>query len=152
MHFRHPKWIGAWWLGYITFGIASIVFAVPLFCFPRRVKAKVDNGGSSGDRKSRTKTLTELIKGKVNFQHQSQAQGSEATKKMSAKPKDREGAKQVRMRVQSTKTEARLCGGILLVVSYYLYQYDMQSNLQNHHQLECQKKVRWYKGLRLASC
>ncbi|CAG5123252.1 unnamed protein product, partial [Candidula unifasciata] len=41
---RHPKWIGAWWLGYVVFGVMSLVVAVPLFCFPRRLprnKAKV---------------------------------------------------------------------------------------------------------------
>ncbi|XP_025102615.1 solute carrier organic anion transporter family member 2A1-like isoform X2 [Pomacea canaliculata] len=35
---RHPKWIGAWWLGYITFGGAACLFSLPLFCFPRSFK------------------------------------------------------------------------------------------------------------------
>ncbi|PVD27050.1 hypothetical protein C0Q70_12200 [Pomacea canaliculata] len=35
---RHPKWIGAWWLGYITFGCAACVFGIPLFFFPRSLK------------------------------------------------------------------------------------------------------------------
>ncbi|KAL8573442.1 hypothetical protein ACOMHN_032457 [Nucella lapillus] len=38
LHYRHPGWIGAWWLGYITFGCAACVVALPLFCFPRRIK------------------------------------------------------------------------------------------------------------------
>ncbi|KAK7491035.1 hypothetical protein BaRGS_00017731, partial [Batillaria attramentaria] len=37
LHPRHPKWIGAWWLGYVTFGLAALVFALPMFCFPRRI-------------------------------------------------------------------------------------------------------------------
>ncbi|CAG5123256.1 unnamed protein product [Candidula unifasciata] len=37
---RHPNWIGAWWLGYIVFGVASLVVAVPLFCFPRKLPRK----------------------------------------------------------------------------------------------------------------
>ncbi|XP_076471762.1 solute carrier organic anion transporter family member 2A1-like [Babylonia areolata] len=38
LHYRHPGWIGAWWLGYITFGCISLLVALPLFCFPRRLK------------------------------------------------------------------------------------------------------------------
>lgn len=38
MTFRHPRWIGAWWLGYVTFGCGACVFALPLFCFPRSFK------------------------------------------------------------------------------------------------------------------
>ncbi|BFZ20988.1 hypothetical protein BsWGS_24027 [Bradybaena similaris] len=34
---RHPKWIGAWWLGYVVFGLLSLVVSVPLFCFPRKL-------------------------------------------------------------------------------------------------------------------
>ncbi|CAG5123500.1 unnamed protein product, partial [Candidula unifasciata] len=37
---RHPKWIGAWWLGYIVFGLLSLVVSIPLFCFPRRLPRK----------------------------------------------------------------------------------------------------------------
>lgn len=41
---RHPKWIGAWWLGYITFGCAACVFGIPLFFFPRSLrKGKVSS-------------------------------------------------------------------------------------------------------------
>ncbi|XP_076437182.1 solute carrier organic anion transporter family member 2A1-like [Babylonia areolata] len=38
LHYRHPRWIGAWWLGYVTFGCIACVVALPLFCFPRRIK------------------------------------------------------------------------------------------------------------------
>ncbi|XP_071105352.1 solute carrier organic anion transporter family member 3A1-like [Haliotis cracherodii] len=34
----HPQWIGAWWLGYLVFGCAAILLAVPLGCFPRHIK------------------------------------------------------------------------------------------------------------------
>lgn len=38
LHPRHPKWVGAWWLGYIVFGAAAIVAAFPVFLFPRRLR------------------------------------------------------------------------------------------------------------------
>ncbi|KAH3864450.1 hypothetical protein DPMN_027468 [Dreissena polymorpha] len=34
IHPRDPRWIGAWWLGFLVFGVAAIVFAVPLALFP----------------------------------------------------------------------------------------------------------------------
>ena len=34
----HPAWIGAWWLGFVVFGILSIILAFPLVFFPRRMK------------------------------------------------------------------------------------------------------------------
>ncbi|XP_048769792.2 solute carrier organic anion transporter family member 2B1-like isoform X2 [Ostrea edulis] len=38
MDHRDPRWIGAWWLGFIVFGIISIFLAAPLPFFPRRMK------------------------------------------------------------------------------------------------------------------
>ncbi|KAK3087976.1 hypothetical protein FSP39_013011 [Pinctada imbricata] len=37
---RDPRWIGAWWLGFIVFGVSAVVFSLPLCCFPRRLKPK----------------------------------------------------------------------------------------------------------------
>lgn len=37
---RHPKWIGAWWLGYLVFGLLALLVSVALFCFPRRMPSK----------------------------------------------------------------------------------------------------------------
>ncbi|KAK3766324.1 hypothetical protein RRG08_044515 [Elysia crispata] len=34
---QHPRWIGAWWLGYITCGIIALLAAMPLMLFPRRL-------------------------------------------------------------------------------------------------------------------
>ena len=37
---KDPRWIGAWWLGFLVFGAASLISAVPLLCFPRRLRSK----------------------------------------------------------------------------------------------------------------
>ncbi|KAL4218355.1 hypothetical protein ACF0H5_023092 [Mactra antiquata] len=33
-----PRWVGAWWLGFIIFGSSAIIFSVPLMCFPKKLK------------------------------------------------------------------------------------------------------------------
>ncbi|XP_056013637.1 solute carrier organic anion transporter family member 2B1-like isoform X2 [Ostrea edulis] len=38
MNPRDPRWIGAWWLGFVVFGTISIFLASPLALFPRQMK------------------------------------------------------------------------------------------------------------------
>ncbi|KAL4217902.1 hypothetical protein ACF0H5_022641 [Mactra antiquata] len=33
-----PRWIGAWWLGFIVFGACSILISVPIFFFPESLR------------------------------------------------------------------------------------------------------------------
>ncbi|XP_045183048.2 solute carrier organic anion transporter family member 2A1-like [Mercenaria mercenaria] len=35
-----PRWIGAWWLGFLVFGACAIFFSIPIMCFPRKLKSK----------------------------------------------------------------------------------------------------------------
>ncbi|CAG5124478.1 unnamed protein product, partial [Candidula unifasciata] len=35
---RDPRWLGAWWLGFLLFGGLGLVFAIPLLFFPRRLR------------------------------------------------------------------------------------------------------------------
>ncbi|XP_050389579.2 solute carrier organic anion transporter family member 2A1 [Patella vulgata] len=37
---RHPRWIGAWWLGFVVFGVAAIILALPLFLFPKYLNGR----------------------------------------------------------------------------------------------------------------
>ncbi|BFZ21241.1 hypothetical protein BsWGS_24280 [Bradybaena similaris] len=37
---RDPRWIGAWWLGFLVFGGAGLVVGLPLMCFPKRLRKK----------------------------------------------------------------------------------------------------------------
>lgn len=36
----HPKWIGAWWIGFILLGILLLIISIPFFIFPKSLKAK----------------------------------------------------------------------------------------------------------------
>ena len=40
LHPRDPRWLGAWWLGFLMFGIAAIIFGLPLMFFPKSMKPK----------------------------------------------------------------------------------------------------------------
>ncbi|ESO83135.1 hypothetical protein LOTGIDRAFT_197485 [Lottia gigantea] len=35
-----PRWIGAWWLGFLFFGSIGIIVGTPLLCFPKRMKTR----------------------------------------------------------------------------------------------------------------
>ncbi|XP_069105984.1 solute carrier organic anion transporter family member 3A1-like [Argopecten irradians] len=47
---RDPRWVGAWWVGFLLFGFLAILSGIPVFFFPRRFKPKpVDHSdGKSG--------------------------------------------------------------------------------------------------------
>ncbi|XP_036354665.1 solute carrier organic anion transporter family member 2A1-like [Octopus sinensis] len=38
-----PRWIGAWWLGFLSFGGASLILCIPLIFFPKRLPRKQNN-------------------------------------------------------------------------------------------------------------
>ncbi|XP_046326405.2 solute carrier organic anion transporter family member 2A1-like [Haliotis rufescens] len=44
----HPRWLGAWWLGFLVFGMLSIIFSFPIMCFPRRMRSAEDRAGTQG--------------------------------------------------------------------------------------------------------
>lgn len=44
----HPKWIGAWWAGFILLGVLLLVIAIPFFLFPKSLKQKRPKGGDPG--------------------------------------------------------------------------------------------------------
>lgn len=44
MSTKDPRWIGAWWLGFLVFGIMALLVAFPIILFPRKLKEKSENG------------------------------------------------------------------------------------------------------------
>lgn len=40
LHPRDPRWLGAWWLGFLAFGVAAVLCALPLAFFPSSLRAK----------------------------------------------------------------------------------------------------------------
>ncbi|OTF79993.1 organic anion transporter-like protein, partial [Euroglyphus maynei] len=36
----HPKWIGAWWAGFIMLGVLLLIISIPFFIFPKSLKTK----------------------------------------------------------------------------------------------------------------
>lgn len=51
---RDPRWIGAWWIGFLAFGIGSILSAFPVMLFPRRLGKIKSKKNADGVQKSQT--------------------------------------------------------------------------------------------------
>lgn len=39
---RDPRWLGAWWLGFLVFGGSGLVVGIPLLFFPRSFRQRVE--------------------------------------------------------------------------------------------------------------
>lgn len=37
-----PRWIGAWWIGYLFIGLGIFLSALPMFFFPKKIRAKAE--------------------------------------------------------------------------------------------------------------
>ncbi|XP_067666969.1 solute carrier organic anion transporter family member 2B1-like [Haliotis asinina] len=46
---RHPKWIGAWWIGFLLFGCLGVVVGIPLMYFPKRIVPTKETQSSKED-------------------------------------------------------------------------------------------------------
>ncbi|XP_014789492.1 solute carrier organic anion transporter family member 2A1 isoform X1 [Octopus bimaculoides] len=53
-----PRWIGAWWLGYVIFGIAALVSTIPLIFFPRSQRKKPSSEDAIEMNEGRPETWT----------------------------------------------------------------------------------------------
>ncbi|CAC5414794.1 unnamed protein product [Mytilus coruscus] len=66
---KDPRWIGAWWLGFVVFGIMTLVSALPVLCLPRYLadkKSKNYEDKIKHTEKSEDSTMTRKEKFKGN--------------------------------------------------------------------------------------
>ena len=63
---RDPRWVGAWWLGFVICAGLSIIWAVPMLLFPSNLKS---NKSSGQDKKEEVpKSAKEMAKGGQSFE------------------------------------------------------------------------------------
>lgn len=66
---RDPRWLGAWWLGFLIFGGSGLLVGIPLIFFPKHMrKQDVEKTVKQSD-KVDTKKLQQLcheVKGNIN--------------------------------------------------------------------------------------
>ncbi|KAL1419710.1 hypothetical protein MTO96_024979 [Rhipicephalus appendiculatus] len=63
---KHPKWIGAWWLGFILWGISLFIISLPMSLFPKHIRRQSQSPGKQEMQKvSSTDTTPDTIREKV---------------------------------------------------------------------------------------
>jgi hypothetical protein len=63
---KDPRWIGAWWIGFLLFGILAIIVAIPLAFYPRRMIPKIEKEKTENPQESRdSDTCCSVVKGMV---------------------------------------------------------------------------------------
>ena len=56
---KDPRWVGAWWIGFIVLGVAIIIISLPMFLYPSEFR-KV-NSNKITAKKEQVKKLSKLI-------------------------------------------------------------------------------------------
>lgn len=64
---KHPTWIGAWWLGFVIWGVAMALMSLPMSLFPKKMRrgSLPDEKVSNKDdvvKPAEPKSLTEKLK------------------------------------------------------------------------------------------
>ena len=74
---RDPRWVGAWWIGFLIFGSAAIIVSVPILLFPaslrktrhteagdKKVEAKEKQQEQENNTNNTTESFKDIVKGK----------------------------------------------------------------------------------------
>lgn len=70
-----PRWVGAWWIGFVLLGVLLFLFSVPMFFFPKTLPGSEPQNSSSEKKdslpklKEMPKAFLRLIKNRVWFFH-----------------------------------------------------------------------------------
>lgn len=63
---RDPRWVGAWWLGFIILGVLIFIFSLPMILFPKRFpKKKIPTALQKKKPEEEPKSPIEQLKGKI---------------------------------------------------------------------------------------
>ena len=64
-----PRWIGAWWIGFLLFGILGVIAALPLLLYPRRMVTKSSNGEKTSEVDADDTSCFSVLKGYQLFEY-----------------------------------------------------------------------------------
>ena len=58
---KDPRWVGAWWLGFMIIGAAMLLWTVPVVLFPGKMSGEAERG-EGGSLKSMAKGILQIIR------------------------------------------------------------------------------------------
>lgn len=62
---KDPRWVGAWWLGFIVLGVLIFIFSLPMILFPKRFPQKKIPASLQKKKKEAPKSPIEQFKGNL---------------------------------------------------------------------------------------
>ena len=66
---RDPRWIGAWWLGFVICGAVTCLWAVPVVLFPRKLVGTEPDINAKDQTQTENKdggNIIDLLRGQTN--------------------------------------------------------------------------------------
>ncbi len=64
-----PRFVGAWWLGFLCIGAAATLASLPLFCFPTSMKQPSPKKGGSKEKRVTLTGKGSLFEAAANGSH-----------------------------------------------------------------------------------
>ncbi|XP_078514716.1 solute carrier organic anion transporter family member 2B1-like [Lissotriton helveticus] len=66
---KDPRWVGAWWMGFLVAGSVMGLSALPIFFFPREMQKEEEKLDKETDKKPRTDLISECKPNPEIYQH-----------------------------------------------------------------------------------